>query len=286
MTTSPGNLVHALMAMRSELAKVAEGKADPGEEVFSPRTPIPPARHVSGRERKLADLDDLVKVSFLTARGMKSLDLEKLALSGAAVKGAVSGVKNLLFGAAKKTAPKVKALIPKAGGNVPPIPSASAVSKVKPVAAAPLPDSAYAAAKKMKIRQKVKPNAVQPEVAAPGSNWAPVPQAPAAAPPPIPAAASKKPALDLASSKAPIETAAKAKSKSKVVEEVAKEEKPKSLMRQLALPALVAGTGYGLYKGIPAVANIAQQSAAMPRAYGGGLQQYQYGYTPGGQAQF
>ena len=63
--------------------------------------------------------------------------------------------------------------------------------------------------------------------------------------------------------------------------------KPKSLRRSLLPGALMAGTAYGLYKGVPAAANWAASNAARsPMAHNFGNRQYQYGYTPGGQAQF
>lgn len=65
-----------------------------------------------------------------------------------------------------------------------------------------------------------------------------------------------------------------------------KEVKPRSLTRALLPGALMAGTAYGLYKGIPAAANFASQASNAPMAYNFGHQQYQYGYGPGGQAQF
>jgi hypothetical protein len=62
--------------------------------------------------------------------------------------------------------------------------------------------------------------------------------------------------------------------------------KPKSLTRALLPGALMLGAGYGLYKGVPAVAGWASRAASTPMAYGMGLRQYRYGYTPEGQAQF
>ncbi len=62
--------------------------------------------------------------------------------------------------------------------------------------------------------------------------------------------------------------------------------KPKSLTRSLLPGALMLGAGYGLYKGVPAAMNWASRAASSPMAYNFGHQQYQYGYTPQGQAQF
>ena len=62
--------------------------------------------------------------------------------------------------------------------------------------------------------------------------------------------------------------------------------KPKGLVRSLLPAALMLGAGYGAYKGIPAAVNWASQASSAPMAYNFGQQQYQYGYTPGGQAQF
>ena len=62
--------------------------------------------------------------------------------------------------------------------------------------------------------------------------------------------------------------------------------KPRGLVRSLLPGALLLGAGYGLYKGVPAAANWATRAASAPMAYGFGHQQYQYGYTPEGQAQF
>lgn len=62
--------------------------------------------------------------------------------------------------------------------------------------------------------------------------------------------------------------------------------KPRGLVRTLLPGALMLGTGYGLYKGVPAAVNWASSAADAPMAHNFGHQQYQYGYTPGGQAQF
>lgn len=62
--------------------------------------------------------------------------------------------------------------------------------------------------------------------------------------------------------------------------------KPKSLTRQLLPGALLLGTGYGAMKGIPAAVNWASRAKDYPLAYNFGQRQYQYGYTPDGQAQF
>jgi hypothetical protein len=61
---------------------------------------------------------------------------------------------------------------------------------------------------------------------------------------------------------------------------------PKSLTGMLAGPALLGAGIYGLSKGIPGAVDFATQAAKNPMPYGGGLRQYQYGYTPDGQAQF
>jgi hypothetical protein len=62
--------------------------------------------------------------------------------------------------------------------------------------------------------------------------------------------------------------------------------KSKSLVRTLAPTAALLGTGYLAYKGIPAAARFAEQASSNPMAYNFGHQQFQYGYTPEGQAQF
>ena len=62
--------------------------------------------------------------------------------------------------------------------------------------------------------------------------------------------------------------------------------KPKSLTRSLLPGALMIGAGYGAIKGVPAAINWASRAANSPMAYNFGHQQYQYGYTPRGQAQF
>jgi hypothetical protein len=62
--------------------------------------------------------------------------------------------------------------------------------------------------------------------------------------------------------------------------------KPKSLTGALLPYALGGGALYGLYKGVPAAVNWASRAANQPMAYNFGHQQYQYGYTPQGQAQF
>lgn len=62
--------------------------------------------------------------------------------------------------------------------------------------------------------------------------------------------------------------------------------KPKSLTGALLPGALLLGAGYGIYKGVPKALNWASSAANSPMAYNFGQQQYQYGYTPEGQAQF
>lgn len=60
----------------------------------------------------------------------------------------------------------------------------------------------------------------------------------------------------------------------------------RSLLKPLVPGALMLGAGYGLYKGVPAATRWASRAASTPMAYGMGHQQYRYGYTPEGQAQF
>lgn len=62
--------------------------------------------------------------------------------------------------------------------------------------------------------------------------------------------------------------------------------KPKSLTRTLLPTAALLGTGYLAYKGIPAAVRFADRAASSPMAYNLGHQQFMYGYTPEGQAQF
>ena len=60
----------------------------------------------------------------------------------------------------------------------------------------------------------------------------------------------------------------------------------KGMLRRVAAPAAVLGTGYALYKGGKGLVNLGLQAAQQPPAYGHGVRQFQYGYTPDGQAQF
>jgi len=62
--------------------------------------------------------------------------------------------------------------------------------------------------------------------------------------------------------------------------------KRKGLVRSLLPGALMLGAGYGLYKGVPAATQALSRAANSPMAHSMGHQQYQYGYTPQGQAQF
>jgi hypothetical protein len=68
--------------------------------------------------------------------------------------------------------------------------------------------------------------------------------------------------------------------------EGASKPKGKSLTRALLPGAALIGTGALLYKGLPAAANFAQQASNAPMAYNMGHQQFMYGYSPEGQAQF
>jgi hypothetical protein len=65
-----------------------------------------------------------------------------------------------------------------------------------------------------------------------------------------------------------------------------KEVKSRSLLGSLVPGAILAGGAYGLYKGVPAAVNMATEASRYPMAMGQGFRQYQYGYTPDGQAQF
>jgi len=111
------------------------------------------------------------------------------------------------------------------------------------------------------------------------------PLAPAKTPPPIPADAAKA---------GPYRSPGKvAPAKEKVVDMTRHAKtvgqapvKPKSLTRTLLPGALMLGAGYGLMKGVPAAINWADRAGSSPMAYNFGHQQYQYGFTPQGQAQF
>lgn len=61
---------------------------------------------------------------------------------------------------------------------------------------------------------------------------------------------------------------------------------PPGLIASLVPGALLAGGAYGLYKGVPAAVRMATEASRYPMAPGLGFQQYRYGYTPEGQAQF
>jgi len=60
----------------------------------------------------------------------------------------------------------------------------------------------------------------------------------------------------------------------------------RSLLKPLVPGALMLSAGYGLYKGVPAATRWASRASSTPMAYNMGQQQYLYGYTPEGQAQF
>lgn len=60
----------------------------------------------------------------------------------------------------------------------------------------------------------------------------------------------------------------------------------RDMLKGVAVPALLAGGGYAAYKGAKGAVGLAREAVENPYPYSRGLQQYQYGYTPGGQAQF
>ena len=60
----------------------------------------------------------------------------------------------------------------------------------------------------------------------------------------------------------------------------------RGFLRSVAAPAALLGGGWLAYKGAQGLGQIATQRVQMPPAYGYGSRQYQYGYTPEGQAQF
>jgi hypothetical protein len=62
--------------------------------------------------------------------------------------------------------------------------------------------------------------------------------------------------------------------------------KPKGLIRTLLPGALLAGGAYAAYKGVPAALRAVTEAQRYPMPYSFGYKQYQYGYTPEGQAQF
>jgi hypothetical protein len=62
--------------------------------------------------------------------------------------------------------------------------------------------------------------------------------------------------------------------------------KPKGLIRSLLPGALLAGGAYAAYKGVPAALRGITAASHHPMAYNFGYKQYQYGYSPEGQAQF
>lgn len=62
--------------------------------------------------------------------------------------------------------------------------------------------------------------------------------------------------------------------------------KPRGLTSTLAGPALAIGGLAGLYYGVPKAVNWATRAGASPMAYNFGHQQYMYGFSPEGQAQF
>jgi hypothetical protein len=109
------------------------------------------------------------------------------------------------------------------------------------------------------------------------------PLAPSRTPPPIPADAAKAGPYR-AAAKPSAEPARRAPGR--VKDKKPKTVKPQSLTGALLPGALMLGAGYGLYKGVPAVADWATRAASSPMAYNLGHQQYMYGYGPGGQAKF
>jgi hypothetical protein len=58
------------------------------------------------------------------------------------------------------------------------------------------------------------------------------------------------------------------------------------MLRRVALPAALVGGGYLAYKTGKGLLRMAQRAAHNPPPYSHGLQQYQYGYGPEGQANF
>lgn len=60
----------------------------------------------------------------------------------------------------------------------------------------------------------------------------------------------------------------------------------RDMLKGVAVPALLAGGGYAAYKGAKGAVGLAREAVENPYPYSRGLQQYQYGYAPGGQAQF
>lgn len=60
----------------------------------------------------------------------------------------------------------------------------------------------------------------------------------------------------------------------------------RGVLKRVALPAAVLGAGYGIYRGGKGLIGMAERQMHMPPAYGYGVRQYQYGFTPSGQAQF
>lgn len=110
----------------------------------------------------------------------------------------------------------------------------------------------------------------------------PLGAAPRATPPPIPGGPYRAPGAAPAAAKAP----EKIPDLTRHAKVVGGPVKPKSLTGTL-LPYAVGGAAlYGLYKGLPAAANWATEATRSPMAYNFGHQQFQYGYTPEGQAQF
>lgn len=117
----------------------------------------------------------------------------------------------------------------------------------------------------------------------------PLAPAKAASPPPVPKDAGgpyRTPGKVTTPVAAPAEKVQDMTRHAKLVKDKPKGVKPKSLTRSLLPGALMIGGAYGLYKGVPAATNFMQQASRAPMAYNFGQQQYQYGYTPNGQAQF